>query len=294
MTSIATLFAFSIKLKGIKNVKSGNNLEILPYVLGSQSGNISDANNADSEFKNEKIKGQFGFNVKYGITSNLTTDFTYNPDFSQVESDANQINVNTTFALFYPEKRPFFLEGSSIFDSPMNVVYTRSINKPVFAAKTSGRIGTFDLGYILAYDDNTPFIVPFEEKSEVIATNRKSISNIVRLKKNFKDDSFLGLIYTDREVKKDNNNTFDIDGFNRVFGIDGRFSMFKYYFLTFQLLGYQTRELNDTTIFYDTTRFDGRKYTGSFDGERFFGYSGCRKAYEEYSWYCRKVFQRSW
>jgi hypothetical protein len=267
-----TLFTDHAKLKGIKNVKSGNNLEILPYVLGSQSGNISDVNNADSEFKNEKIKGQFGFNVKYGITSNLTTDFTYNPDFSQVESDADQINVNTTFALFYPEKRPFFLEGSSIFDSPMNVVYTRSINKPVFAAKTSGRIGTFDLGYILAYDDNTPFIVPFEEKSEVIATNRKSISNIIRLKKNFKDDSFLGLIYTDREVKKDNNNTFDIDGFNRVFGIDGRFSMFKYYFLTFQLLGYQTRELNDTTIFYDTTRFDSRKYTGSFDGERFFGY----------------------
>ena len=130
-----TLFTDHATLKGIRNVKSGNNLEILPYVLGTQSGNLSDMRNADSEFETEDIKGKFGFNVKYGITSSLTTDLAYNPDFSQVESDASQINVNTTFALFYPEKRPFFLEGSSIFDSPMNVVYTRSINNPLFSSK---------------------------------------------------------------------------------------------------------------------------------------------------------------
>jgi hypothetical protein len=267
-----TLFKDHATLKGIRNVKSGNNLEILPYVLGTQAGNISDMNNADSKFENEKIKGKFGFNVKYGITSNLTTDFTYNPDFSQVEADEGQINVNTTFALFYTEKRPFFLEGSSIFETPMNVVYTRSINKPLFAAKTSGRIGTFDIGYVLAYDENTPFIVPFEEKSSIISTNKKSFSNIFRIKKNFKDESYLGFILTDREVRKDNGNIFDIDGFNRTFGIDGRIMMYNYYSLTFQFLGYQTRELNDSTVYYDPEKFDGGKYTGTFDGEKFTGF----------------------
>ena len=230
-----TLFTHHAILKGIKNVSNGKNLEVMPYVVGSQSGNISDLNNANSEFKNDDIKGRFGFNVKYGITSNLTTDFAYNPDFSQVESDASQIDVNTTFALFFTEKRPFFLEGNSIFNTPVNVVYTRSINKPLFAAKTSGRIGAFDLGYILAYDENSPFIVPFEEKSNYISTNKKSFSNIIRLKRNFSNESYVGLIFTDREIRKDNDRLFDIDGFNRVFGIDGNIVMFNNYNLTFQL-----------------------------------------------------------
>lgn len=267
-----TLFTHHAILKGIKNVNNGKNLEILPYIVGSQSGNISDKNNADSEFKNEKINGRFGFNVKYGITSNLTTDFAYNPDFSQIEADASQINVNTTFALFYPEKRPFFLEGSNIFNSPMNVVYTRSINKPLFAAKTSGRIGKFDIGYILAYDENTPFIVPFEEKSNYISTDKKSFSNILRLKRNFSDESYIGFIFTDREVRRNNNNLFYIDGFNRVFGVDGHFSLFKNYSLTFQFLGYQTKEINDTTVYYNPVKFDNNKYTESFDGEKFLGF----------------------
>jgi hypothetical protein len=267
-----TLFTDHANLKGIKNVKGGNNLELLPYVLGSQSGFISDENNADSEFKNDKIKGQVGLNVKYGITSNLTSDLTINPDFSQVESDVAQIDVNTTFALFYPEKRPFFLEGSSIFITPMDVVYTRSINNPLIAAKVSGRVGTFDVGYILSNDENTPFIVPFEEKSEFISTDRKSYSNIFRLKKNFKDESYLGFILTDREVRKDNNSIFDIDGFNRVFGIDGRIMMMKYYIITLQLLAYQTRELSDSAIYFDPEKFDSDKHTGTFDGEYFMGF----------------------
>ena len=266
-----TLFTHHAILKGIKNVWSSKNIEIMPYLAGSESGSISDINNSDSKFNNEDIKGRFGFNVKYGITSNLNTDFAYNPDFSQVESDANQIDVNTTFALFYTEKRPFFLEGNSIFNTPINVVYTRSINKPLFAAKTSGRIGKFDIGYILAYDENSPFIVPFEERSDYISTNKKSFSNILRLKRNFSDESYIGLIFTDREVRKDNDNVFDIDGYNRVFGLDGNIMMFKNYYLTFQFLGYQTKEIKDSTIYYDTIKFDHGKYTGTFDGEKYFG-----------------------
>ena len=77
-------------------------------------------------------------NLSYGVTSNLTLDATYNPDFSQVEADAGQIAVNERFALFFPEKRPFFLEGTEIFGMPKQLVYTRSIANPIGALAIDG------------------------------------------------------------------------------------------------------------------------------------------------------------
>jgi len=268
-----TLYSHSPKMHGIKDIKGGNNLEILPFVVSSQRGSLNDFNNSESGINNEKIKGQFGLNVKYGITSNLTSDLAINPDFSQVESDAAQVDVNNTFALFYPEKRPFFIEGNDIFKSPMNIVYTRSINNPLFAFKLSGKIGRTDVGYTVAYDQKTPFIIPFQEHSDFIATDRKSTSNILRLKQAIgNNDSYVGLILTDREVNKDNNKAFDVDGYNRVFGFDGNFRFLENYSLSFQSLRLFTREIN----FPDYTnpeRFDNGKYSAALDGEYFAGFS---------------------
>ncbi|MFA7359656.1 MAG: DUF5916 domain-containing protein [Candidatus Kapaibacterium sp.] len=268
-----TLYTRAARMSGIKNIKGGNNLEVLPYALGSQKGSISDYENADSEFNNEKIKGQFGVNVKYGITSNLTSDLAVNPDFSQVESDAAQVDVNNTFALFYPEKRPFFIEGNDIFKSPMDVVYTRSINNPLFAFKLTGKIGRTDVGYTVAYDQNTPFIMPFQEYSDFIASNRTSTSNILRLKQSVgTNDSYVGLIFTDREVNKDTKQAFDVDGYNRVFGFDGNFRFLDNYSITFQSLRLFTREINYPD--YDNpNKFDNGKYTAALDGEYFAGFS---------------------
>jgi len=100
-----TLFTKAIKISGVKNIKGGKNIEILPYAISTQSGAISDNTNSDSKFVNDKIKGDFGLNLKYGITSNITADFSYNPDFSQVESDAGVITANNTYAFSYNEKR---------------------------------------------------------------------------------------------------------------------------------------------------------------------------------------------
>ena len=268
-----TLFTKAAKMSGLSNIKGGNNLEILPYALGSQTGYISDNSNADSEFNNEKVKGQFGLNVKYGITSNLTSDLAVNPDFSQVESDAAQVDVNNTFALFYPEKRPFFIEGNDIFKSPMRIVYTRSINNPLFAFKLSGKIGRTDVGYTVAYDQNSPFIVPFQEYSDFISSGRTSLSNILRLKQAIgSNDSYIGMIYTDRQVNKDSKQVFDVDGYNRVFGFDGNFRFLDNYSITFQSLRLFSREINYPQ-YSNTDKFDGDKYTAALDGEYFAGFS---------------------
>ncbi len=265
------LFTESGKITGLNGIRGGKNLEILPYAMGTQTGYKSDYDNANSDFINDKIKGQFGLNLKYGILSNLTADLAINPDFSQVESDAAQIDVNTSFALYYPEKRPFFIEGNSIFNSPTNVVYTRTINSPLFAVKLTGKAGKTDIGFTVAYDRNSPFILPFQDYSDNLATDRKSITNIVRLKHSLWGDSYIGGILTDREVNKDNNRFIDIEGYNRVIGLDGMFRFLDNYSLTFQSLYTATREINYPT-YSNSDKFDNGKHTAALDGEYFGGF----------------------
>ena len=266
-----TLFTRACKIKGVSRIKGGKNIEVLPYVMSTQSGEISDRENANSEFKNGKIKGELGVNLKYGITSTLTADFAYNPDFSQVESDAGVITANNIYAIYYNEKRPFFLEGANIFKSPTNVVYTRSINNPLLAFKLSGRAGKTEIGVLTAYDKKTPFIIPLKESSEFVGTERKSLSNIVRLKHSINgDDSYIGLIFTDRQVAKDGANFPDVDGYNRNFGIDGKYRFMKNYSVDFQVLKSVTKEINYSGFDADG-KFNEDKHTKKLDGEEFSG-----------------------
>ncbi len=261
-------------IKGIKNIKRGTDIQILPYVLGTQSNSLEDIYDPDSEFKNNGLDGEIGLSAKYGISSTLTLDGTYNPDFSQVEADAPQISINSPFALFYPEKRPFFLEGLDKFSTPINVAYTRSINNPIFAAKLTGKINNFNIGFISAYDEDTPFIVPLTDRSFFLASNKNSVSNILRVKYDLGGEDFFGAIISGREESPDSSEAFNFTGYNRNFGIDGRLNFASNYYLTFQLLQNNTKEINDTSFYYDDLkyyRFDNNKYTALYDGESYRG-----------------------
>ena len=99
-------------------------------------------------YRQDSFEPDFGVNGRVGITQNLVLDATFNPDFSQVETDANQITVNERFALYFPEKRPFFLEGTEIFRTPRNLVHTRQIADPIGGAKLTGKLGSFNVGYL--------------------------------------------------------------------------------------------------------------------------------------------------
>jgi hypothetical protein len=92
------------------------------------------------EFVREDVNPDAGLNLRLGFSS-YALDATVNPDFSQVESDAGQVTVNERFAIFYPEKRPFFLEGIELFGSPQTLVYTRRILNPKAGAKFTGKLG---------------------------------------------------------------------------------------------------------------------------------------------------------
>ncbi len=208
---IANQLTLSGSLSGLRDLDRGLFLELNPVLTGTRQGTFDAGANA---FTREPLSGEFGVNAKYGLTSNLTLDATYNPDFSQVEADAGQIAVNERFALFFEEKRPFFLEGTEIFTMPKNLVYTRSIINPVAGVKLGGKAGSFQLGYLGAVDE--------VGGSGELA--RRPVVNLLRARRDLGSASTLGMVYTDR--------TTSGDEYNRMLGLDARFVLAGRYTLT--------------------------------------------------------------
>ena len=235
------------KIHGINNISSGNNIEILPEITASQQGNFVNDN-----FSEGPVEYEAGINLKYGLTSNITFDLTYNPDFSQVEADADKIDVNKRFPLYYDEKRPFFLEGTNIFKTPIKAVYTRKMVNPLLGFKTTGQIGDYTIGVLggideyygskdyleeLAYFES--FSNPNFNASEFMKEYQyeKSYHGIVRLQKNIWDYSNIGILATDKEFG---------DLYSRTFGVDGRFIYKNEYIFTFQALHSQSKNFFET------------------------------------------------
>ncbi len=266
-------------LDGIADVSPGAGLELLPSVIGYQAGFLDNRLSIDTithdtsisrEFDNGKIKGELSLNGKYVITSNMTVEATYNPDFSQVEADAAQIDVNTTYALNYPERRPFFQEGSDLFRTYVYGFYSRNINDPQFATKFTGRFSRTSVGYLAAYDEHSPLVMPFDEFSVTVPDIGKTYSNIMRLRQVFGEESHVGILVTDRRR--------DGGGSGTLLSMDARVRMFQNYQLRFQIVGSHTQEPDDSMITFardsllHRRRFDYGKHTIGFNGESFWGH----------------------
>jgi hypothetical protein len=202
----ANRLAQSGSLEDMQGLDPGLFLELNPFVTGSRAGAYDASAQA---FDHSRPEMQLGMNATYGITSNLTLDATYNPDFSQVEADAGQIAVNERFALFFPEKRPFFLEGTELFELPARLVYTRSIVDPLVGAKVTGKVGGLNLGFLGALDE---------------PGNDQDVVNLLRARADFGESSTVGMLYTDR--------TRDSRSYNRMLGGDLRLVLAQRYTLT--------------------------------------------------------------
>jgi hypothetical protein len=252
-------------LEGIRDVKPGSKLDLLPAAVASQYGARTNPGTPQSAIDMEKAKAELSLNARYAITSSFLGEGAVNPDFSQVESDASQVSVNTTFALIYPEKRPFFQEGIDLLDTYVDAIYTRSINNPSVAGRLTGRPSRQGTAYIVARDIDTPYILPFQEASAFVPAG-PSVSNIARYKRSVLEDSYVGGLLTDRRL--------DGGGSGTVYGGDGRIRFLKDYSVEFQVLGSHTEEPNDTTLTEGRTPqpyFNYGRYTTAFDGEKFSG-----------------------
>jgi hypothetical protein len=251
-------------LRGITGVRPGGQLELLPALVASQSGARVDPNDSRSEFDNRGVEADASIGIRYPFSSGWTAELTINPDFSQVESDAAQIDVNTTFALSYPERRPFFQEGSDLFDTRFNAVYTRSINDPVVAAKLTGRMGRTSVAYIGARDERSAIVLPFEERSAILEGGR-STSNILRIRRNFGNDSYVAGLLTDRRLEGGGSGT--------VVGADGQIRLGGPYRIDWQVLASHTAEADAPGISESIAgiTFDGGRHTAALDGESYWG-----------------------
>ena len=198
-------------LEGMTDLSTSRNLEILPSFTAIQ---YSSLDRETGDFVNRGTDPEGGVNVKYGITSNLTADFTGNPDFSQIESDLPQIEVNQRFPLFFPELRPFFLEGAEIFEfvSPVDLVHTRTLVDPNVGAKLTGKVGNTTLG-VMVTDDEAP---GKRDDPNDPGFGRNAQVAIGRARYDLYSESHIGVLATDREF---------LDGYNRVGGIDGQFRL---------------------------------------------------------------------
>ena len=270
-------------LDGIEGIKSGQNIEILPSVIGYQSS-TRDPFHPNTRLNNEDPDGELSLNGRYGISSNSSLEVTFNPDFSQVESDGDQIDVNTNYGLFFSESRPFFQEGSELYNTWFDGVYTRTINDPIFAAKYTAKFGRTSLALLSARDENSPVTITLGSQSARYLA-KDSWSNIFRIKHVFKDDAFVGFLFTDRRREKVDSSEISDGGTNlssangSLFGVDANYRFSKSLNLEFQTIISHTGEANDYgAALIDTTEeglnqttFDRGQHTIGLDGEKYWG-----------------------
>ena len=189
------------KLLDLTGLKRGIVMDINPVMTANASG--APISVADPTWKYKRQNPEFGGNVRWAMTPNISASGTVNPDFSQVESDVGQTIFDPRQAISFPEKRPFFLEANENFQVPNSLIYTRRIVAPEAALKVSGKVGGTNIGVLSAVDDG----------DATLAGSANPIFNIMRLRRDVGPGSTLGMVYTDRIQGGD---------YNRVVGIDSR------------------------------------------------------------------------
>ncbi|UCH95707.1 MAG: carbohydrate binding family 9 domain-containing protein [Candidatus Aminicenantes bacterium] len=199
------------KIIGFKWIKPGKNIELDPTLTGVLTQEREDFPEGKFDDKTRQVNP--GMTARWRFTPNLTLSAAVNPDFSNVEADYAQLDVNNQFILFYPEKRPFFLEDGNIFESIYYVIHTRTIVEPNFGIKLTGKEGGHSIGFFSLQDNQTSFAFPWSQGSISALVNMKNISTVLRYRGDVGKSSAVGFLVTDREGD---------DYFNRVVGVDAR------------------------------------------------------------------------
>jgi Domain of unknown function (DUF5916) len=199
-----------------------------------------------------------GGDVKWTPGANTALDLTVRPDFSQIESDVTQLGVNTQFALFYPEKRPFFLEGADLFQTPLQAVYTRAITAPDWGARATGEAARTAYTLLVARDrGGGSVILPGAVSSSLVAQDFASTVAVGRTRSAFAG-GFVGLLATDRETAPGGGG-----GYNRVIGPDLFWNVSGSDQIGAQLLASDTRVPRRPDL---TPSWDGRAFrSGALD-----------------------------
>jgi hypothetical protein len=201
-------------LYGLEGISPSHSIELIPYGLMRGFRALDTRDPANPYFQHADVQGQPGMDAKFVIQDHFVVDMTANPDFSQIESEDPQITVNQRYAVYFPEKRPFFLENEDFFRTPMDLMFTRSIGDPSAGIRLTGKDGPYSVG-VMATDDRSPGLaVPdFSQFSGM-----RSYFTIARVSRDIFGQSSVGAIYTDWECPTTGE-------FNRIGGVDTRLKL---------------------------------------------------------------------
>ena len=251
------------QIRGLAGVAPSDALELVPSLTASRTDTRADP--VTDPLQKGNTNSDVGVNLKWGVTQDLTANIALNPDFSQVEADVAQLDVNNQFALFYPEKRPFFLEGADYFTTPIQAVFTRTVADPDAGAKLTGQTGRNAFGFFVAKDATTNLLFPDHLAS---STDSLDVSNDVfvgRYRRNVGDGSTVGALVTSRDGG---------DYRNALAGVDARLRISGAHSLQLQYLTSATR-------YPDATAAQFGQPVGDFDGDAF----QTRYTYSTRNWY---------
>jgi hypothetical protein len=204
-------------LAGMTDLRRGLVLDLNPAVTAKADG----AAREDGAWGYRTGHPEFGANIRWGVTPNLTLNGTVNPDFSQIEADAGQFQYDPREALYYAEKRPFFLDGLELFSTPNQLIYTRRVVNPLAAVKLTGKVGLTSVAVLSAADD----------RSMSATGSNRPFHGMARVQHDVGSQSRIGVVFTDK---------VDGDRTNQVAAIDGRFAFKKIYTLDAQAAGSRT------------------------------------------------------
>jgi len=213
--NVACIMCQFNKLSGFEGIVPSRSIELDPTLTGSRTDAMDMAEFPAGKLRAGKADFEPGITAKWGLTPNLILNATANPDFSQVEADVAQLEINRRFALFYPEKRPFFLEGADFFLTPIQAVFTRTVVDPAWGAKMTGKLGRTALGFFAAQDETMNLVFPSNQGSFADAFDRRVYGGVFRLRQDVGRASTLGLLYTGRGGEDYANHVGGVDGFLR-------------------------------------------------------------------------------
>jgi hypothetical protein len=192
-------------LTGLKDLPAGGHLVAAPYVTGAQAAHP--AGDLGTPLVNDPFDHKIGLDVKYTPNADNTLDGAIRPDFSQIESDTAQISTNQRFALFFPEKRPFFLEGVELLSTPIQAVYTRTITAPDWGGRATGKLGGVNYTALVAEDTGGgSLVIPGPNASSFAPQEFHSTVFVGRARKDIGGLSFVSVLMTDRESGADSHN----------------------------------------------------------------------------------------
>ena len=221
---------------GLKKISPGRNIQFVPYGSLRSFRGLDDRPGGVPHFVGKSFEPRAGLDSKIVLKDSLVFDATLNPDFAQVESDEPQVTVNQRFEVFFPEKRPFFLENAGYFATPINLVFTRRIADPDYGLRLTGKQGPWSIGAFFA-DDKSPgkSVAPADPLS-----GAKAYFGVLRVNHDIGKQSTIGFIYTDRQLATVSYTACGdnrcIVGSNRVGGIDAKITFSPTWYATAQAL----------------------------------------------------------